>query len=53
METVHDSDWLYAAITVPWLSQNPVNLALSTGRGFNNIFGTERVIAPDARDALD
>jgi hypothetical protein len=39
-----DTDWVYRAVTCPWLSADPVNLVVSTGRGFNNIFDDERAV---------
>jgi hypothetical protein len=50
---IHNSDWSYAAITIPWLSQDPVNVVLSGGQGFGNVFDDERPLNPDAGDRID
>jgi hypothetical protein len=50
---IRDSDWLYAAITIPWLSQDPVSVVLSGGQGFGNVFDDETLINADAGDRID
>jgi hypothetical protein len=50
---VRDSDWAYAAITIPWLSQDPVNVVLSGEQGFGNVFDDEKLINADAGDRID
>ena len=52
MTTLRDSDWLYAAITIPWLSQDPVAVVVSSGQGFCNVFDNERRVEPNASDSL-
>jgi hypothetical protein len=48
-----DSEWDYAAVTIPWLSQDPVNVVFTSGRGFGNVFDNERVVATEARHTLN
>ena len=52
MTTVRDSDWLYAAITIPWLSQDPVAVVFSGCQGFCNVFDNERRVESDASNSL-
>ena len=47
-----DSDRLYRAITVPWLSRDPVNLVENSGFGFANIFDETNELMPVARSSL-
>ena len=52
MTMIRDSDWLYAAITIPWLSRDPVAVVFSSGQGFCNVFDNERRVEPNASDSL-
>lgn len=50
--TMKDSDWLYKAFTVPWLSQDPVNLVENSGFGFDSIFDETNELTPVTRSSL-
>jgi hypothetical protein len=52
MTMIRDSDWLYTAITIPWLSQDPVAVVFSSGQGFCNVFDNERRVEADASNSL-
>lgn len=52
MTTLQDSDWTYAAIKTPWLSQDPVAVVFSSGQGFCNVFDNERRVESDASNSL-
>lgn len=45
-----DTDWLYKAFSIPWLSDDPVNLVEVNGVGFEGIFG--ETVALDAVTSL-
>jgi hypothetical protein len=46
-------DQLFRAITVPWMSADPVNCVVSEGRGISNIFDNERLVEPLCRNTID
>ncbi len=46
-------DQLFRAITVPWMSADPINCVVSEGRGISNIFDDERLVEPLGRNTID
>ena len=46
-------DQLFRAITVPWLSADPINCVASQGKGITNLFDDERLIEPLGKNAID
>jgi hypothetical protein len=48
-----DTDWLYKAVTVPWLSHDRVNLVEISGFGFDSIFDETNEIMPRSTFRLE
>lgn len=50
--TKKDSDTLYRAISVPWMSPEPVNLVAYSGFGFDSVFDEWNTIESTGRCSL-
>ena len=44
---------MFRAITVPWMSADPINCVVSQGRGISNVFDDERSVEPLGRNTID
>jgi len=44
---------VFRAVTVPWMSADPINCVVSQGRGISNVFDDERSVEPRGRNTID
>ena len=44
---------LFRAISVPWMSADPINCTISEGRGLSNVFDSEFAVDRSGRTTID